>query len=186
MDSKIKNIKKVAEQLLKLMQQEAEVEVVAGEENEVVVKVKSEDPGIIIGWKGRNLSALQYMLGIMMSCKTKEWTRIVVDVNDYRKEQQDKLTDMAGRAAQQVKESGEEVVLGRMSAFERRMIHIALKEDGEVETYSEGEGESRHVIVSPKGAERKIAKEESQEEEKRWINEEGTDTGIVTAEDLDK
>jgi len=79
-----------------------------------------------------------------------EWTRILVNVGDYRERRKEVLERMALAVAQRAKFSGQPQALPPMSAFERRIIHLALTGDSELETASEGEGKDRHVVIKPK------------------------------------
>lgn len=150
MKARVELVKDKVLQLLELMQQEAEIEVQEGENSEIHVKIKCEDPGILIGWKGKNLSSLQHILTLILNTNAEEWSRVIVDVNNYREEQEDRIAKMALAAAKQVVANGEAVVMGKMSPYERRIVHMALAEDEKVKTESEGEGEARHVVVYPK------------------------------------
>jgi len=132
------------------MGQVGELTVEEDQENEAVkVKIKTEDPGILIGFHAKTLSAIQLILGLMVYREMGEWQRLVVDVNDYRQEQIERLKGIAQAAAQKVKLSGQPVALSPMTSFERRVVHMALSEIEGVETRSEGESDSRHVVVSP-------------------------------------
>ena len=196
-----KLVKEIAEEVLRFMNQKVKVkaeEIKEGEgEGAIRIQIESDDPGILIGWKGRNLQALQHVIGLMLSCQTEEWTRVIVDINNYRDEQKARVEDLALRAAQQVKESGEAVMLGKMSAYERRLVHTILAEDKEVATHSEYEGEERRVIISLAGAENpkeerteagEIEAEEPEKEIKREKEEDGENEEFlaVTKDDLEE
>jgi spoIIIJ-associated protein len=79
---------------------------------------------------------------------------VLVDVNEYRKRRNDYLKSLAQRAVQEAKDNNQDVELPPLSAFERRVIHIALKGENGVTTESVGEGEERHIVIkiSAKGA----------------------------------
>ncbi|MCX6724573.1 MAG: hypothetical protein NTV20_00525, partial [Candidatus Shapirobacteria bacterium] len=94
--------------------------------------------------------AFQLLLALMGFRKLNEWTRVLVNVGDYREKREESLTNMAKSLAQKVKFSGTSQSLPPMSSAERRIIHLALAEETEMETISEGEGRDRHVVIKPK------------------------------------
>lgn len=109
-----------------------------------------EETGLLIGRHGETLSSIQSVLGMMVRNKTGEWKRIIVDVGDWREKQEDYLKNLAYQAANRAKETGEEQPLYNLTASQRRVIHLALSEDSDVETESVGEDEERYLVVRPK------------------------------------
>lgn len=101
-------------------------------------------------FEGPQLDALQYVLNIIINKRYDPTTRVLLDVNDYRKRRAESLRRMALAVAQQVKERGEEAVLDPLNAIERRVIHQTLMNDPDVYTYSEGEEPERRVVISPR------------------------------------
>jgi spoIIIJ-associated protein len=79
-----------------------------------------------------------------------EWKRISVNVGDWREKQEEYLSEMAKVTAERAKQTGEPQNLYNLSPSQRRIIHIALSEDKEIETESVGEGEERYLVVKPK------------------------------------
>ena len=108
-----------------------------------------EETGLLIGRRGETLNSIQTILGIMARQKTGEWARIIVNVGDWREKQESHLKELADQAALRAKETGQPQPIYNLSASQRRVIHLALAEDPEVETISEGEGEERYLIVKP-------------------------------------
>lgn len=150
---KTKMIKELAEELLSKMEQPVEIsieETGEGEEATVKVKIKTEEPGVLIGFHGKTLSAVQTLLGMMVFRKLGQWQSIVVDVNDYRVEQEERLRQIALNAAQRARFSGRAITLSPMTPFERRIIHLTLGEVDDVESESSGEGDQRRIVVTPK------------------------------------
>lgn len=143
-------VKDLTSQLLDQLGFEAEITVEEDEENEAVkVNLEVEDPGHLIGFHGKTLSAMQLILGLMLFHQLGEWQRVLIDINDYRQEQKDRLQKIAMNAAQRAKMSGQPVALSPMTPFERRIIHITLSDDSAVETESSGESPRRYVVISP-------------------------------------
>ncbi len=106
--------------------------------------------GSLIGRKGERLSALQHLVNLMLSRRTGQWTRVLVDVEDYRGRRERQLVDLAARAAERVVETGKMLQLEPMPALERRWIHIALRDNEGVSTQSIGEEPNRRVVVLPR------------------------------------
>lgn len=149
MGDKIKIVEEITQDLLSRLGVEAKISV---EESEGVfnVQLETEQPGILIGYHGETLAAIQLMVGMIVWRKLGEWTKVLVNVGDYRQRRQESLERMALSLAQKAKFSGQPQALPPMSAFERRLIHLTLSVDPEVETLSEGEGKERHVVVKSK------------------------------------
>lgn len=125
------------------------VEDVAEEENQVLVSVTVPNPAGLIGFRGRNLAAIQLVLSLIVKNKIGEWVRVLLDINNYRQEQKDRLTNMAVGLAEKVKATGKEVVMANMSSYERRLCHMALVDIEGITSDSEGEGEDRHIVIKP-------------------------------------
>lgn len=143
------DLKKITTQFLKELEVEAKVEIVE-EETLTRIKLETDEPGILIGYHGQTLASIQLLMAMMVYRQSGEWARIVVDVNDYREKREETLQRMALSITQKVKFSGEPQALPPMPPAERRIIHLALADDPEVETISEGEDEDRRVVVSLK------------------------------------
>lgn len=145
-------VKKDADELLSLMGSKATVAVEEDKENETfVVNIKTEDEaGLLIGHHGETLNSLQAVLGMILRQKTGEWKRILVNIGDWREKQEEYLKDMAKTTAERAKQTGESQNLYNLTAAQRRVIHLTLSEDSEVETESVGEGEERYLVIKPK------------------------------------
>ncbi|MBP9818078.1 hypothetical protein KBC75_05040 [Candidatus Shapirobacteria bacterium] len=121
-----------------------------GVENQVLVSLTVGNPAGLIGFRGRNLASIQLILGLMVKNKLGEWIKILLDVNNYRNEQKERLTSMATNLAQKAIATGKPVVMASMSPFERRLCHMALQTIEGITSDSEGEGEERHIVIKPK------------------------------------
>ena len=86
----------------------------------------------------------------MLSRRTGQWTRVLVDVEDYRGRRERQLEDLAARAAERVVETGKMLQLEPMPALERRWIHLALRDNPDVVTQSIGEEPNRRVVLLPR------------------------------------
>jgi len=118
-------------------------------EGVLYLEVKSDDKGILIGKHGRTLESLQILMNRMVNKRVRKPVRIVLDIADYRKKRADSLKKMAGRLGENVKRTGKEITIGPFIAHDRRIIHIALKEDPSLKTESLGEGDWKKVKIIP-------------------------------------
>ena len=117
----------------------------------ITFDVKGDDLGILIGRHGQTLHCLQYIVRLIVGHQTEDWVPIIIDVEEYKQRRCEALQALAWRITEQVKAGGEPFTLEPMSAYERRIIHLALAEHTDVTTRSIGEGEARKVVVLPKG-----------------------------------
>jgi spoIIIJ-associated protein len=128
-------------------------EVAAGETSRLNVVAQGEDRealGALIGRKGERLSALQHLVNLMLSKEMGSWTRVLVDVEDYRGRRERQLRELAQRAAARVVETGKMLQLEPMPALERRWIHLTLRDHPDVATQSIGEEPNRRVVLVPR------------------------------------
>lgn len=108
-----------------------------------------EAMGLLIGRRGETLRSLQFMVNLLVSRKVQKWPQIVVDVGNYRQRRQESLEGLARRMAERVRQGGRSIALEPMGAYERRIVHLALRSDNSVYTQSAGEGDTRKVIIYP-------------------------------------
>ena len=143
--------KETLQRLIELMGYRAIVTVQAGETSKIdVTGVDDEEKealGALIGRKGERLSALQHLVNLMLSRRMGAWTRVLVDVEDYRGRRERQLTEIAHRAAEKVVESGTMLQLEPMPALERRWVHLALRNVVGVTTQSIGEEPQRRIVI---------------------------------------
>mgnify|MGYP000951926219 FL=1 len=109
------------------------------------MNLSGDDAGIIIGKYGETLKAMEYLLNLMMRDETRE-TRIKLDSDGYRARREASLKRLALAAARKVEKRGKPAYLEPMSSWERRIIHLALKDTDSVMTRSVGEEPSRKVV----------------------------------------
>lgn len=144
-------VKEIAEELLKNLQIAGNVIVAIDEAGVATVNIETEESGLLIGFHGETLSSFQLILGLMVFKKTGTWTKIIVEIGDYRAKRAEQLTAMAQSYANQVISTGQPITLPPLPPSERRVVHLALQDRTDVETESIGEGNSRRVVVKPKG-----------------------------------
>ena len=146
--------KEILEELMRHIGFAVKVEVETGDTSRLNVVADPdgrEALGSLIGRKGERLSALQHLVNLMLSRRMGEWTRVLVDVEDYRGRRERQLRDLANRAAARVEETGKMIQLEPMPALERRWIHLALRDHPNVATQSIGEEPSRRIVVLLRG-----------------------------------
>jgi spoIIIJ-associated protein len=139
----------VLQRLLDIMGFDVQVSV-RSTDGPVILSVAGDNLGILIGRRGDNLSSLQFMVNLILSKNRRQWPRVVIDVENYRARREESLRSLAERIAYRVGRQGRPFTLEAMSASDRRIIHLALRERSGIETYSIGEGISRRVVVAPK------------------------------------
>src|SRR5699024_9728699 len=101
--------------------------------------IKSRDKGIIIGKRGNTLDAVQYLLSLHINKDNEDYTRIIIDVEDYRDKREQTLIRLAKKMGEKAIQSGRPVKLEPMNPYERRIIHSNLQNYEGVTTYREGE-----------------------------------------------
>jgi spoIIIJ-associated protein len=116
----------------------------------MLLSVSGTDEARVIGRHGQTLDALEYLLNRIVFRDHDATGRIVVDVDGYRDRREQSLAALAHRMAQRARETGRAVALDPMAPRDRRVIHLALKDDAAVTTRSEGEGRFRHLVIVPR------------------------------------
>lgn len=108
-----------------------------------------DDLGLLIGHHGQTIDAIQHLAFRIVARRSGDRVPVVVDVGGYRERRAATLRATADQAAQAAVAEHRPVALDAMSALERKVIHEHLKGRGDVETYSEGQEPSRHLVVAP-------------------------------------
>ena len=144
-------IKKEAEELLAKIIEKPKFEISQDEEVfHVAIKVEEEAP-FVIGRHGETIKAIQKILEVILYKKLGESVDILVNVNDYREKQKERLVELADRFAKKTQEEGRPSFLRGLSSYERKLIHEYITENyPDLSTYSEGEGRDRKLIVDLK------------------------------------
>ncbi|MGO8998571.1 MAG: protein jag [Polyangiaceae bacterium] len=139
--------------LLGKMSMDAEVSIAPddgeGGENEIRLEIEGPDAGRIIGKRGQVLEAIQYLTTRVAHRPGEERKHIAVDAEGYRARHEDQLSQMARKLAQRVMVEGKIITFDPMSARDRRVVHMALKDIAGVRTESNGEGPDRRVQIIP-------------------------------------
>lgn len=148
----VTSISALLEEMIRLMGLEAKVTSSVTEEGDTVLLVESPDSALLIGRKGRNLQALQYLVNRVVANDSPPEAsgRILVDIEGYTDRRKASLEDLAFRLAARVKETGRRIRIKPLSPQERRIIHVVLQDDPDVRTYSVGEAPLRCVVIAPR------------------------------------
>jgi spoIIIJ-associated protein len=143
--------KSILEEMLKLLGFQATVSE-TNIEGTILLDVQTDDPGRLIGRQGQTLSEMQYIVNRIIFKNDPASPKVTVDVGNYRSQQRDSLVQKAKEAAEKVRRWGDIVELEPLNAFDRRIIHNALKDDPDIETHSvEVEGsEKKAILLRPK------------------------------------
>ncbi len=125
------------------------VKIVDSDKSFVSMEIKGDDLGRIIGKEGNTLAALQLLMRNMLSKKYKRPVSVQIDANSYKQKRENTLQNMALEAADSAYSENKQIELPSMTPWERRIIHLALKDNTKVKTESIGEDQDRKVIIYP-------------------------------------
>lgn len=165
--------KEVLTEILRLMGVSASIELKAGETSEeIVLDIRGDNGGLLIGRRGQTLEALQYLLTRMIGERQgREGPQLVVDTENYRERRRKTLEDMALRLGEKAKRQRKAVSVDALSAADRRIIHLALEDDPWLTTKSLGKGSYRRLLIIPQGDRRKKDEEREASPEKQKMKE---------------
>ncbi len=136
-------------EIIGYISQDAEINVCY--ENEVIdYQVSGGESSRLIGKRGQTLEAIQYIVEKIVNQKLEKRIRVRVDIEEYLKNKEIKLVGMAEKLAGKAKTTGKPVSMGQLNAHDRRIVHIALKNDTDVRTQSRGQSFYRKLIIFPK------------------------------------
>jgi spoIIIJ-associated protein len=124
---------------------------VAVEETEesIILNIRGDGSGLLIGKRGQNLDAIQYIVNKAVHHTANGHKMITIDTEEYRKRREESLVALAARLGEKVKKSQKPVTVGHMNAHDRRIIHMAMQNDETLTTKSRGEGEYRKIVILP-------------------------------------
>lgn len=145
----LQQIKRAIDEFFKKTSFEVEIEVLNFQDRTVPVKIKTEDPKVLIGQNGQTLADIQHLLKAILSHQIPEQFYVDLDINDYKKKKIEYLKQTARELADGVALDKKERALDPMPPFERRIIHLELAERKDVKTESVGEGIERRIVIRP-------------------------------------
>jgi spoIIIJ-associated protein len=121
----------------------------------IFLNIKGNSSGILIGYKGKTLEALEFIVNKAVNKAYGKKIRVIVDSENYRQKKEESLKELAFKMSEKVKKTGKVAVINPKSPYDRRIIHLALKNDHEVQTRSKGEGLFKKILIIPKQKENK-------------------------------
>ena len=148
LEKELKIAKELTENILKELQIVAKVSV-KEEDKAIQINIDGDELGLLIGYHGENLEALQLLLGLMVNKKagSNEWIPVNLDIGKWRSDRMNELRSMVEKAASEIGVSKETVELLPMPASQRRMVHLILSDFPNFTSVSEGEEPNRRVII---------------------------------------
>ena len=140
--------KRTLENLLRLLELNATIDL-QEESEHILLNIKGDGSGLLIGRKGQTLDALEYLVNKIVQKDSPGGKRIIVDTENYRFRREESLIQLARRLGERAKKLGRPVTISPMSAHDRRIIHLALQNDQNLRTRSTGGGLYRRLIITP-------------------------------------
>jgi spoIIIJ-associated protein len=143
---KVNEAKILTQDLLKLMGLEATLQI-EQEKETIHIKIEGDTSGLLIGRRGQNLDALQYLITRILNRKGPDKTKVILDSGDYRSRRKSYLEEVALKMAAKAKQTGKPVVISPLNAHDRRIVHMALEKDKSLKTISRGEGQLKKMVI---------------------------------------
>jgi len=116
----------------------------------LTLHIEGGNAGILIGRKGQTLDAMQFLTDKIINRKSEARVRVKVDIEGYMETRKSNLRHLAFKMADKAKKTGRPATINQMSAQDRRIVHLALKDDNKVRTQSMGDGYYRRLVIFPK------------------------------------
>jgi len=145
----VKFAKRTLEEILALIPVEATIAASRGERT-INLRIQGDRSGLLIGRKGKTLDALQFLVNKIVSKALDKKIDVVIDSENYRRRREDSLTQLALKMGDKAKRIKKPVTTNPMNPHDRRLVHLALKDDEHLETRSRGEGLMKRVVIIPK------------------------------------
>lgn len=116
----------------------------------ILLNIKGDTSGLLIGRKGRTLDALQFIVNKIVNKTLDRRTQVVVDSENYRQRRRDSLIEMALRMGEKAKRLKKPVSTNPLNPYDRRIVHLTLRDDADLDTRSRGEGMLKKIVIMPK------------------------------------
>ncbi|MCP4747586.1 MAG: KH domain-containing protein [Desulfobacteraceae bacterium] len=149
LDESVKRGKDIISKIVNYITSEAEV-ITESSKDRIMYKVVGGNSGLLIGKRGQTLESMQYLVEKIINKNSDQRIRVMVDVEGYMDTRKANLKKMASRMADKAKKINKPVTIGQMNAYDRRIIHLHLKDNQAVRTQSVGEGYYRKLIIFPR------------------------------------
>jgi spoIIIJ-associated protein len=142
--------KDALENILKLIPMEGTTVSAAQNDGTIALNIEGDTSGLLIGRKGRTLDALQFIVNKIVNKALEKRTQVVVDSENYRQRRRESLIQMANRMGEKAKNIGKPVVTNLLNPHDRRIVHMALRDDVSLDTKSRGDGILKKILIIPK------------------------------------
>ncbi|MEE4352904.1 MAG: RNA-binding cell elongation regulator Jag/EloR [Desulfatiglans sp.] len=142
--------KETLEDILALIPSEEATVTASQNDGTILLNIEGDKSGLLIGRKGRTLDALQYIVNKIVNKALEKRTQVVVDSENYRLRRHDALTEMAFNMGDKAKKTNKPVSTNPLNPHDRRIVHLALRDDDELDTKSRGDGLMKKVLIVPK------------------------------------
>jgi len=142
--------KDALENILTLIPMEGVTVSAAQSDGTIALNIEDDTSGLLIGRKGRTLDALQFIVNKIVNKALEKRTQVVVDSENYRQRRRESLIQMALRMGEKAKNMGKPVVTNLLNPHDRRIVHMALRDDGSLDTKSRGDGILKKILIIPK------------------------------------
>jgi spoIIIJ-associated protein len=142
--------KDALENILTLIPMEGTTVSAAQNDGTIALNIEGDTSGLLIGRKGRTLDALQFIVNKIVNKALEKRTQVVVDSENYRQRRRDSLIQMGMRMGEKAKNIGKPVVTNLLNPHDRRIVHMALRDDESLDTKSRGEGILKKILIIPK------------------------------------
>jgi spoIIIJ-associated protein len=142
--------KEALESILALIPMEETTVIAEKRDGTINLNIEGDKSGLLIGRKGRTLDALQFIVNKIVNKSLEKRTRVLVDSENYRQRREDFLIQMALRMGDKAKKIRKPVATNLLNPHDRRIVHLALRDDAELGTKGRGEGILKKVIIIPK------------------------------------
>jgi len=148
----VKEVSKIASELFSLIGVDVEIKATEDKKNDaILISVKAEkESGLLIGARGETLISLQTIISMIFQQKSEKWIRILLNIADWREKEEERLKRMAEQVAERARTTKEPQTLYNLTANQRRIIHMALSEEDDLATESQGEGRNRYLTIKVK------------------------------------
>jgi spoIIIJ-associated protein len=120
------------------------------ENGKIILNIEGDKSGLLIGRKGRTLDALQFIVNKIVNKTVEKKVRVIIDSENYRQRRKDSLIQMALRIGEKAKKIRKPVTTNPLNPHDRRIVHLALRDDQELDTTSRGDGMMKKVLIIPK------------------------------------
>ncbi len=143
-------LKSFLEKVLQSLRLEGNIVIEKNAEN-IYIDISGKDLGVLIGKRGNTLNSLQYLCNVVLHRQfSLNEDRVILDIENYRQKRKGTLENLAYNLAQKAIRTGKEIVLEPMTPQERRIVHLALKDNNDINSYSQGNEPYRKVVITPK------------------------------------